>query len=264
VTDPTNSATGDPLDLSGRLVVISGAAGALGEVIVATLLARRAQVVSLDVLDSWSPNVDSVQPDQHLYLQCDTADPEAVGAAFGRVTTQFGRLPDAVCCHAGLVASHPIPDFPLSEFDALVRVNLRGPWVLAAEAARRWIDASFPGHLLFTSSWVQDVPWPGIAPYNATKAAVRSLAQSFARELAPHGIRSNAVAPGIVAAGMAKRQFDEEPDYRARALRAIPLGYQQPPQSVADAFLFLLSPLASYMTGSVLVVDGGCSLYPMD
>jgi NAD(P)-dependent dehydrogenase (short-subunit alcohol dehydrogenase family) len=88
--------------------------------------------------------------------------------------------------------------------------------------------------------------------------------RGFARELAPRGIRANAIAPGIVAVGMAKRQWDTDPSYRARAGRAIPLGEMQRPESVAHAFLFLCSELASYMTGAVLLVDGGCSLYPMD
>jgi NAD(P)-dependent dehydrogenase (short-subunit alcohol dehydrogenase family) len=118
--------------------------------------------------------------------------------------------------------------------------------------------------LVFVSSWVQDVPWPGIAPYAASKAALRSLARSFAREFAANGIRANILAPGIVGTGMAKKQWDTEPDYRRRATRAIPLGSLQTPQSVADALIFLCSPMSAYMTGSTLLIDGGASLYPMD
>jgi NAD(P)-dependent dehydrogenase (short-subunit alcohol dehydrogenase family) len=113
-------------------------------------------------------------------------------------------------------------------------------------------------------AWVQDVPWPEITPYTISKSALKATMRGFARELAPRGIRANAIAPGIVAVGMAKRQWDTDPEYRARAERAIPLGHMQPPESVAHAFLFLCSEMASYMTGSVLLVDGGCSLYPMD
>jgi NAD(P)-dependent dehydrogenase (short-subunit alcohol dehydrogenase family) len=93
---------------------------------------------------------------------------------------------------------------------------------------------------------------------------MKALMRGFARELAPKKIRANAIAPGIVAAGLAQRQWDTDPSYRARAEKAIPLGFMQPPESVAHAFLFLCSGLANYMTGSVLLVDGGCSLYPMD
>ena len=111
---------------------------------------------------------------------------------------------------------------------------------------------------------VQDVPWPGIAAYSASKAALRSLARTFARELAEHHIRSNVIAPGIVAAGMAKRQWDAEPAYQARARRAIPMGALQSVDSVADTVLLAVSDLAAYMNGATLLADGGASLYPMD
>ena len=100
----------------------------------------------------------------------------------------------------------------------------------------------------------------GDRPLFASKAAVYSLMRSFAKELAPYGIRANAVLPGIVSAGMARRQWDEDPAYRRRAQEAIALGELQDPNSVADAFAFLCSPMASYMTGSPLLVDGGCAL----
>jgi NAD(P)-dependent dehydrogenase (short-subunit alcohol dehydrogenase family) len=148
-------------------------------------------------------------------------------------------------------------------FDAINSVNVRGSFLVGREAARQWRLTDSPGQLIFTSSWVQGVSWPETAPYSASKAAVQSLARSFARELAPFGIRSNVVAPGIVRVGMAKRQWDSDPAYRARAERAVPMGYLQTPESVADAFLFMCSSLSRYMTGATLVVDGGCSLYPM-
>ena len=93
---------------------------------------------------------------------------------------------------------------------------------------------------------------------------MNQLMRSFARELADKNIRANAIAPGIVSVGMAKRQWDTDPVYQARARKAIPLGFMQPLESVANGFLFLCSEAADYMTGSVLLIDGGCSLYPMD
>lgn len=78
------------------------------------------------------------------------------------------------------------------------------------------------------------------------------------------GIRVNSIALGIVAVGTAKRQWDTESDYRHRAEKAIPLGFMQPPESVADAFMFLCSHASDYMTGATLLVDGGCSLHPTD
>jgi len=143
-------------------------------------------------------------------------------------------------------------------------INLKGAFLVAQAAARMMVQQGTKGKIVFTSSWVQDVPWPEITLYSVSKSGMNMLMRGMARELASEGIRVNAAAPGIVAVGMAKRQWDTEPDYRRRAQKAIPLGFMQPPESVADAFVFLSSDASNYMTGATLLVDGGCSLYPMD
>ncbi|HEX6685381.1 MAG TPA: SDR family oxidoreductase [Candidatus Limnocylindrales bacterium] len=243
------------LDLSGMRVLISGGSGAIGQVVVRSIAEHGATVVVNDVVPP---------PGDTPYVEGDCGDDAGAESVVVRAEELAGGGLDAVCCHAGLSAAHPIESFPTEVFDRVVSTNLRAAFLLARAASARWRSLSRPGHLVFTTSWVQDVPWPEITPYSASKAALRSLMRGFARELAPHGIRANAIAPGIVGVGMAKKQWDNEPQYRARAQKAIPLGRLQTPESVADAFVFLLSPMASYMTGSTLLVDGGASLYPMD
>ncbi len=247
------------IDLSGELVVISGGAGALGRCICTRLANCGATVVSIDVADD-GEDQDGGRLEHVWRLRADISESSDVDTALEAVRERFGRYPTTVCCHAGVVASYPILDYPLDAFDQLFRANVRGAFVLAQGASRRWREAELPGHIIFTSSWVQDYPWPEIGPYCASKAAMFSLMRSFAKELAPYGIRANAILPGIVSAGMARRQWDEDPAYRRRAQDAIALGELQDPNSVADAFAFLCSPMASYMTGSPLLVDGGCAL----
>ena len=125
---------------------------------------------------------------------------------------------------AGIVTSCPIVDYAEADWDRLLAVNLRAAFLVAQRAARVMIQSHVAGKIIFTSSWVQDVSWPEITPYNVSKSAVRTLMRGMARELAPHAIRVNAIAPGIVGTGMAKRQWDTDPSYRRRAEKAIPLG----------------------------------------
>lgn len=255
------------LDLSGKTILITGGAGAIGREVVRVLREHGAAVAVNDVVEAEAAEAAlraaGAAGERVRYYRADTTRPEEVAGLFDAVEAGLGA-PDIVCCHAGMVAAHPAQDYPLAEFDHLLNVNLRASFIVAQAAARRWIAAGRAGHLIFTSSWVQDVPWPEITPYTTSKSGMKALMRGLARELAAHNIRANAIAPGIVAVGLAKRQWDTEPSYRARAQKAIPLGYMQPPETVAHAFLFLCSRMADYMTGSVLLVDGGCSLYPMD
>lgn len=253
------------LDLSAKTILITGGLGAIGQVVVKTLAEHGAKVVVNDI----APQAEGEKQvasfgfaERVVYVRADTTQPAEVAAMFDKLEKGFG-LPDVVCCHAGMVQAMPISHFALETFDNIMNLNVRAAFITAQEAVKRWQRDNISGHLIFTSSWVQDVPWPEITPYTTSKSALKMLARGFARELAPN-IRANIVAPGIVGVGMAKRQWDTEPQYRARAKKAIPLGAMQTPESVAHAFLFLCSPMADYMTGSVLLIDGGASLYPMD
>ncbi|HEY6272970.1 MAG TPA: SDR family oxidoreductase [Terriglobales bacterium] len=253
--------------LKGKAILITGGLGAIGRVAVSRLLEHSAKVAVNDLLDP-GPAPGVVEQlgwprGRCTYLQADVTSAHAATAVVAGTLEAFGRI-DAALCHAGIVYSGPILDCQPQDWDKMMSVNVRSALLVAQAAARSMIERAVPGRIIFTSSWVQDVPWPGITPYTVTKSAIKMLMRGMSRELAGHGVRVNAVAPGIVAAGMAKRQWDTEPDYRRRAEKAIPLGYLQPAESVADALVFLCSDASDYMTGATLLVDGGCSLYPMD
>lgn len=253
--------------LSGQRVVLTGALGGIGMVAARRLAQAGATLCLSDIADTERGERilrDAGWEDLPAYVACNTTSPEEVSHLFDTVHSELGGEADTVFVHAGVVHTDELIDLDVEVFDHVFNVNVRGSFLVASEAARRWRKAGSIGHLVFTTSWVQDVPWPGIGAYSASKAAVRSLMRTFARELAAEGIRANSVAPGIVGVGMARRQWDTDDDYRSRAGRAIPLGELQTPESVAETMVFLASSSAKYMTGSTLLVDGGASLYPMD
>lgn len=253
--------------LEGKSILITGGLGAIGQVAVESLLKHSARVAINDVVaeeDGQAALQKAGWPaDRAIYVRADVTRPDEAQDLVARTVQAFGRI-DVALCHAGMAHSCPIVDYSEADWDKIIATNLKSAFLVAQASARVMIEQGVKGKILFTSSWVQDVPWPDITPYNVTKSGMKALMRGMARELAAKGIRVNAVAPGIVAVGMAKRQWDTEPDYRRRAEKAIPLGYMQPPESVADAFVFLSSSASDYMTGVTLLVDGGCSLYPMD
>ncbi|MGO8787684.1 MAG: SDR family NAD(P)-dependent oxidoreductase [Terriglobia bacterium] len=253
--------------LERKVIVITGGLGAIGKVLIQKLLAHSACVVANDIVpeeeaQEWM-QATGCAPDRCVYINADVTTAAGAQALMDKAIQSFGAV-DVALCHAGMTKSCSILDYPEQDWDRMVRVNLRSAFLVAQAAARVMVAREIKGKIIFTSSWVQDTPWPDITPYNVTKSGIKMLMRGMARELAAKGIRVNSVAPGIVAVGMAKRQWDTEPDYRRRAEKAIPLGFMQPPESVADAFIFLCSHASDYMTGATLMVDGGCSLYPMD
>jgi NAD(P)-dependent dehydrogenase (short-subunit alcohol dehydrogenase family) len=253
--------------LRDKSTLITGGLGAIGRTVVSSLFAHSARVTVNDLL----PDKEAAKVSKELnwprerfaYVQADVSTAAGAQSLLSKAHEAFGPLHIAIC-NAGMAEICPIVDYSEAQWDKIMDVNLKSVFLTAQASARAMIQASVRGKIIFTSSWVQDVPWPGITPYNVTKSGIKMLMRGMARELAPHGIRVNCLAPGIVAVGMAKRQWDTEPDYRRRAEKAIPLGFMQPPESVAHAFIFLCSDASDYMTGSTLLVDGGSSLYPMD
>ena len=253
--------------LAGKNILITGALGGIGQVVVDVLLKYRANVLVNDILsDDEARTIARAREwpgDRYLYMRADITKSSEVHSLINHALQRMGRL-DIMVCHAGMVQGRPILDYSEVDWQRILDLNLTGAFFTAQTAARSMVVAKIAGKVIFMSSWVQDVPWPNITPYTVTKSGMRTLMRGMARELAPYGIRVNAIAPGIVDVGMAKRQWDTDPDYRRRAGKAIPLGSLQSPESVADALLFLCSDASDYMTGTTLLVDGGCSLYPMD
>lgn len=194
------------------------------------------------------------------YFAGDNTDPNAVAALVAAVEAAWG-VPQVVAINAGTVEPSPLLEVSPESWRRHLDTNLSGAFFVAQAAARRMQAAGTRGNLLFTGSWVQDVPSRSIGPYCATKAGLKMLARQFALELASSGIRANVIAPGVVDAGLSRQMFRAGTADPAPFLRAIPLHQIQTATQVADAFWLLAQPEADYITGATLLCDGGMSLY---
>jgi NAD(P)-dependent dehydrogenase (short-subunit alcohol dehydrogenase family) len=246
--------------LAGSGIVLTGGAGDIGAAIAAELAARGAHLTLIDAKTSAEakPWLGRIGADV-VYVQADVRDRSRID----EVLAQIDPL-DIAIANAGIVESAPVLEITQEQWTRHLDINLTGAFNVAQAAARLMVARGRGGRILFSGSWVQDVPWPELAAYSVSKAGLRMLARSLARELAQHEILVNVLAPGIVDAGLARRQLATEPQYARRVAKAIPLGRLQTPEQVARAMAFLCSPDADYLTGSVLLADGGCSIFHSD
>lgn len=245
--------------LDGRGVVITGGAGDIGAAMGAELRRLGADVTLLDQKSEAEAAPWLARARQHgdvAYVQADVRDRGAIDAALAAIDPL-----DVAIGNAGIGHGIPFLEITPEQWQTHLDVNLTGCFHLGQAAARLMVARNHPGRIIFTGSWVQEIPWPEIAAYSASKAGVRMLARSMARELARYHILVNVVAPGIVNAGLARHQLETEPQYARRVRHVIPLGELQSPEQIARATAFLCSAAADSMTGAVLLIDSGCSLF---
>jgi NAD(P)-dependent dehydrogenase (short-subunit alcohol dehydrogenase family) len=251
--------------LDDHVIAITGGCGDIGKATAARLSAEGAKLGLLDVVDeARGASIAQAFGPAAIYFRADVTDRGAVDKALDETVSRHGRL-DAVISNAGMVANQPFLEIEPDKWEKTLRVNLTGCFHVAQSAARIMVKQQpradgIRGKILFTGSWVQDMPFPEGTSYIVSKAGVKALARNMAQELAAKGIRVNVVAPGIVMAGLSKYVYETDPEFGPRAKSAIPLGEFGTAEQVAEVFAFLCGPQSNYMTGSVLLVDGGASL----
>jgi NAD(P)-dependent dehydrogenase (short-subunit alcohol dehydrogenase family) len=257
--------------LEGEVALVTGAADGIGLAIARRFAAEGACVALADIRAEAAEDAAAALRDEGhdaIALAMDVADEDSTEAAVHACAEQFGGL-DIAVANAGIIHLAPALDFELAQFRRVLDVNLVGAFLTCRAAARHMVQAGTAGRLILTSSLFGIRGGRGNAAYSASKFGAIGLAECLAADLAPHNILVNAVCPGQIDTPLLRKTVAEKSalpvaggvrDVAQEMLAGIPLGRLGEPDEVSDVFVFLASPLARYVTGQSLVVDGGMTV----
>jgi NAD(P)-dependent dehydrogenase (short-subunit alcohol dehydrogenase family) len=244
-------------DLSGKVALVTGASSGLGVHFARTLASAGAAVA---IAARRADRLASLQAELHkagskaAAVDLDVQSGKSVSAAFDAIEQALGAI-DIVVNNAGISIVKPALDMPEEDWDTVVDTNLRGAWLVTQTAAKRWVAAKRPGVVVNIASILGLRTIGQVAPYNASKAGLIHLTRALAMEWARYDIRVNAICPGYIETEM-NSDFWKTPAGQ-RLIERIPQRRIGQPEHLDGALLLLASDAGSFMTGSVLTVDGG-------
>jgi NAD(P)-dependent dehydrogenase (short-subunit alcohol dehydrogenase family) len=244
-------------DLTGKTAAIIGAGSGIGEAVALGCAQHGARVVCLDVNEHAAAEVASkmlASGGAAEAAKLDVTDSVAVEAAFAAVRTRHGAL-DIVICTPAINVRKPILQYTDEEFSRVLTVNMKGSFGVL-RAAGRIMTAQKSGSIILFSSIRSQVIEPGQAVYAATKAGVLQMVKTAAAEFGPHGVRVNAIGPGVVETPLTAPIKANAGWYAAYAAKTVFNRWAQPEEMVGPT-VFLASDAASYVTGTILFADGG-------
>lgn len=246
-------------DLSGKTAIVTGAGQGMGKSIAMRLADAGANVaVSARKLDSAEHTVAEIRADggRAIAAPADITISEQLDDVVAAACDAFGGIDILVNCAGGSHPYHMFIDVPAEALQATLERNLHGAYLLSQRAARRMIEDQRQGRIVNIASTAAFRPDFLVSAYNASKAALVSLAQSICVDLAPHGITVNTVAPGPIKTPGTDWAY-ADPVLAEKIKSRIPLGSPGEADDIAAAVLFAVSPAARFMTGATIVIDGG-------
>ena len=238
---------------TGRVVIITGGAQGIGEACARRFATEGAHVVLADVDDTRGKALAAELG--AVYLHCDVGDKRRVDAAVAATLRAHGRI-DVLVNNAGIFRAADFLDVTEEDFDAVLRVNLKGAFLMG-QAVARVMAVAQRGSIVNMSSVNGVLAIPNIASYNVSKGGINQLTRVMALALASHNIRVNAVAPGTIATELAAKAVLTSDEAKAKIMSRTPMRRLGEPHEIADVVAWLASDAASYVTGEIVVVDGG-------
>ena len=238
---------------AGKVVIVTGGAQGIGEACARRLAREGAHLVLLDVDDVKGAALAAELG--AIYLHCDVGDQRQVEAAVAATVQAHQRI-DVLVNNAGIFKAADFLDVTEADFDAVLRVNLKGSFLMGQAVARVMARAQ-SGAIVNMSSVNAVLAISTIASYNVSKGGINQLTRVMALSLADKGIRVNAVAPGTIATELASKAVLTSDEARAKIMSRTPMKRLGEPSEIADVVAWLASDAASYVTGEIVVVDGG-------
>ncbi len=246
------------LDLRSKVVVVTGASSGIGEATAKKLAAEGARVVGVGrVREKLDALVSAIGRDHAIAVALDLCDRAAPDAVVGEARRAFGRI-DGLVNAAGILSSGGIDSTTDESWDAIVDINVTAVFRMTRAATPDLV--AMRGAIVNVSSVTGPRAFPNLVGYCVTKAAVDQMTRCAALDLAPRGVRVNAVCPGVIVTDLQRRGGLNDEAYAAfleRSKTTHPIGRVGTAEEVADLIAFLLSPRAGFITGATVPIDGG-------
>ena len=248
----------DRFSLKGKSGIVTGGGTGLGKGMAGALVQAGAAVMIVgrreEVLQKAASEIRAfggpVVP-----FPADLAQKANIPKIVNRARKEFGKI-DFLINNAGTIYRAPVEDFPEAEWDLVMETNLKSPFFLAQAVVKTMIAAKIPGSIVNTSSLIAFIGGKNVPAYAASKAGITQVTKSLANGLAQYGIRVNAIAPGWFETELTEALQKDKERY-AGILSRIPMSRWGKPDELGGAAVFLVSNASSYMTGQIIVVDGG-------